>query len=109
MNLAGDTVQRTTLQLYRDCLRLVQHIAGKSRKGDAIRSIVRTEFRKNTEVKDPQKIEELKANAVRALSNYLVLQSGMKDEHLRRRMNSFKEDTAKAHISPKNEKGSANR
>ncbi len=44
-------IQRTSTQLYRDCLRLVAHVAGRSKKGDALRAIVRGEFRKNAKVK----------------------------------------------------------
>ncbi len=43
-------IQRTSSQLYRDCLRLVNHVAGRSRKGQALRAIVRGEFKKNAEV-----------------------------------------------------------
>ncbi|CAN0051491.1 unnamed protein product [Heterosigma akashiwo] len=88
MQPLGGGIQRTTIQLYRDCMRLVQHIAGKSKKGDNIRRIVGGEFRKNKDEKDEAKIEALKANAVRALSNYLVLESGMKDAQLKTRMDS---------------------
>ncbi|DAZ97218.1 TPA: hypothetical protein N0F65_003849 [Lagenidium giganteum] len=74
---------RTSIQLYRDCLRLAKHIGGKSKKGIAIRTLVRREFEKGRDETDPEKIEALKANAVRGLSNYLVLANSSKDKNLR--------------------------
>lgn len=48
--------------------------------------MVRMEFRKNAKVKEVEAIEALKANAVRALSNYLLYESGSKDPRLNKRM-----------------------
>jgi len=80
-------VQRTALQLYRDCLRLVRHIApGHSPKSVALSHMVKGEFRKGRDEKDPQKIEALKANAVRALSNYMLFESGAKDAKMSKAM-----------------------
>ena len=54
--------------LYRDCLRVIRLNAGSgSPKAEKLRTIVANEFRKNAEVKDPEKLEALKFNAVRAL------------------------------------------
>ena len=73
--------QRTSIQLYRDLLRLLAHIApGSSPKSTALRTSVRVEFEKSREEKDPVKIEALKANAVRALSNYMLYQGGVQDK-----------------------------
>lgn len=83
------TISRTTPQLYRDCLRLVQHIAGKSKKGDNIRQIVRKEFQKNAGLTDPARIEQLKSNAVRGLANYLMIESTSKDAKLQKFANTF--------------------
>ena len=70
-------------QLFRDCMRLVGHIApGNSPKGLALRAMVRTEFKKSMHEKDEAKIEVLKAGAIRALSNYMLYESGAKDEKL---------------------------
>ncbi|OQS03060.1 rab proteins geranylgeranyltransferase component A, partial [Thraustotheca clavata] len=55
------------------CMRLAKHIGGNSRKGEAIRAMLRAEFRKSMHETDETVIENLKANAVRGLSNYLVL------------------------------------
>ena len=68
-------------QLYRDCLRLVRHIApgATSAKAVALRQTVRGEFRKHAQETDPETITNLKANAVRALSNYLLAVSAPKD------------------------------
>ena len=72
---------RTTIQLYRDCLRLVFHIAGRVRadfdakvkldvtraslaqstKGQQLRALLGNEFRKNADVTDPDQVEKLKS------------------------------------------------
>ena len=81
-------------KLYRDCLRLVRHIApGESPKGMALRSTVRMEFGKNKNENDEAKIEVMKAGAIRALSNYMLYESGAKDQTLGKAMNKFNNDT----------------
>eukprot|EP00536_Pseudo-nitzschia_multiseries_P014727 jgi/Psemu1/327641/estExt_fgenesh1_pg.C_7610001 len=81
-------VNRTALELYRDCLRLVRHIApGESPKAMALRQSVRMQFKAHAKEEDPTKIEAYKADAVRALSNYMVYQSAQKDSHLKKAMN----------------------
>lgn len=72
-------VSRTVPQLYRDLLRLAHHVGGSSAKGSQLRAIIKGEFLKNRAVEDPAVIDALKANAVRALSNYLVFESMSKD------------------------------
>lgn len=83
------SISRATPYLYRDCLRLVQHIAGKSKKGDNIRNVLRNEFRKNANIEDPVQIEGLKSNAVRALTNYLMIQSINKDQKIQKNASNF--------------------
>lgn len=73
-------VQRPVKQLYRDCLRLIRHMAPgifneNNRKATALRTTVRGEFKRNQHLSDPAEIEICKANAIRALSNYYVLKS----------------------------------
>jgi hypothetical protein len=68
-------LERTTLQLFRDCLRTAHHIGGDSAKGRALKQVVKEGFRKNVGVTDAAEISKLKADAVRALSNYLVMKS----------------------------------
>lgn len=80
---------KTTPQIYRDCLRLIKHIAGKSKKNDAITRIVRNEFKKNAGVKDDAVIEKLKSNAVRGLSNYLMMESLSKDARFQQQSQAF--------------------
>eukprot|EP00953_Heterococcus_sp_UTEX-ZZ885_P023575 12949-Heterococcus_DN1.PRE.1 len=56
-------------QLYRDCLRLANHVGGRSPKGEAMRKMIGLEFRKNATERDAKKIEDLKVNtATMALS-----------------------------------------
>mmetsp|Transcript_49267 Transcript_49267/g.73328 ORF Transcript_49267/g.73328 Transcript_49267/m.73328 type:complete len:126 (+) Transcript_49267:233-610(+) len=89
-------IQRTSLQLFRDCLRLVRHIApGSSQKAVALRSTVRSEFEKGRYEKDEAKILSLKAGAVRALSNYMLYESGTKDARLGKAMDTFNKNTIK--------------
>jgi hypothetical protein len=80
---------KTTPQIYRDCLRLVKHIAGKSKKSEAVTKIVRNEFKKNAAVKDEVVIEKLKSNAIRGLSNYLMMESSAKDERFQKQSQAY--------------------
>ena len=54
--------------------------------------MIRSEFSKNKDEKDHQKIEVMKAAAIRALSNYMLYESGTKDKKLGKAMNKFNED-----------------
>jgi hypothetical protein len=88
--LHNGAVQRTSVQLYRDCLRLVRHVApGFSAKAVALRNTVRNEFRKKKDITDPIAIENAKADAVRALSNYLLATSARKDPKITQAMEEF--------------------
>ena len=103
---------RTAIELYRDLLRLVAHVApGVSPKNIALRSMIRTEFDKSrnlTPDKDQEKIESLKANAVRALSNYMLIQGGIQDKNkggkLGAAMDSYHERNVDS-ITESNDKG----
>ncbi|CAM9980332.1 unnamed protein product [Phaeothamnion confervicola] len=63
----------------------------QSPKGQAIRRLLRAEFDKNRGEEDPAKIEELKSNAVRGLSNYVLQESGSNDPRLRKRMDTMRQ------------------
>lgn len=92
MSLSGSGVKvitRTSKQLFRDCLRLIQHISGKSRKSQQLRRIVGGEFRRYAAEEDPVKIDNLKSNAIRALANYLMIESTTRDEKLRAKTEAF--------------------
>lgn len=80
---------RSSPQLYRDCLRLIKHIAGKSKKGVLLQTTVKGEFRKNASVTDPVQVEALKSNAVRGLANYLMIESTAKDSRLQKFSSSY--------------------
>ena len=80
---------RSVGQLYRDCLRLVNHIAGKSSKGANLKKIVVSEFRRNAGLKEQDQIDATKGNAMRALSNYLMLQSLSKDKNFKDKASSY--------------------
>jgi hypothetical protein len=97
MNAAGNglkAISRTSPQLFRDCLRLVNHIAGKSKKGVLLRKIVKSEFMKNSKIEDPVRIENLKSNAIRGLANYLMIESASKDERLQKGVNAYAQKQA---------------
>ena len=75
-------LSRTSLQLYRDCLRLIGHIAPgtSSLKSQSLRRTVRTSFEKNRGLSDPSQIEGAKAGAVRGLANYMMFEAASKEE-----------------------------
>jgi hypothetical protein len=68
---------------------LVNHIAGKSKKGEQLRRIVGGEFRRNSKVEDAEKVSQLKSNAIRALANYLMLESASKDSRFKDKAASY--------------------
>ena len=56
---------RTSLELYRDCLRLIKHMAGSSSpKAVHLRSILSSQFREHKHEMDPARIQALKAGCV---------------------------------------------
>lgn len=57
--------------------------------------MVKNEFRKHQKEKDDAKVETLKAAAIRALSNYMLYESGIKDKKLDKAMRKFNDDTRK--------------
>lgn len=74
-------------------MRLIRHIApGNSPKGTALRTMVRTEFKKSMDETNEAKIGVLKAGAIRALSNYMLYESGAKVEKLRGAMKKQSDD-----------------
>jgi hypothetical protein len=69
---------------------LIDHVSpGQSPKSIALRRTVKTEFSKHHDETDPHRIDELKGNAVRALSNYLIATSAPKDPKLSSAMKDF--------------------
>lgn len=90
MALPGSAAHmKTGVHLYRDCLRLVKHIAGTSKKAVNIKRIVKMEFKKHEKVVDQAVITGLKSNAVRGLANYLMIESTSKDERFKTMANQF--------------------
>eukprot|EP00934_Nitzschia_sp_Nitz4_P006745 Nitzschia sp. Nitz4//scaffold5_size260463//231421//231858//NITZ4_001024-RA/size260463-augustus-gene-0.42-mRNA-1//-1//CDS//3329555466//6735//frame0 len=95
-------IHRTALELYRDCLRLVKHVApGYSPKARALRQTVRSQFEANRGETDAGKIQAYKANAVRALSNYMLYQSAQKDTQLQHAMKEQVANATKDQKKPK--------
>jgi hypothetical protein len=68
-------------------MRLIRHLApGHSPKATVLRQTVRSQFQANRQLTDPVQIENVKANAIRALSNYMLYQSAQKDVHMQQAM-----------------------
>ena len=78
----------STLKLYRDCLKLTYHIAAGSAKGEAMRSMVRQQFRSQMGVTDEKEIARLKMLAVVGLQNYVIHEQTGKALEKRRRGSS---------------------
>ena len=92
-----------TCQLFRDCLRLIRHIApGHSPKGIALKTMLRSEFVKNSTLKSSDEIENAKNSAVRALSNYMLYESGSKDNKLKKSMDRFNNETLSSFSNKEN-------
>lgn len=56
---------------------------------------MRSEFRKNALLTNAIEIENAKAGAVRALANYVLMDSGRKDATVSRNMEKFHESSVK--------------
>eukprot|EP01036_Dinobryon_divergens_P027027 gene27027-35736_t len=94
---SGSGIVRTSSQLFRDCLRLIHHIAGKnSPKAISLKRIVKAEFKKNAKQTDRQVIESLKSNAVRGLANYLMMEASTKDARLHSLSQSYNSKEAES-------------
>jgi hypothetical protein len=90
-------------------MRLVRHLApGYSPKGRALRMNVRSQFDASRHETDPVKIENLKANAVRALSNYMLYQSAQKDTQLQKAMKDQVDNVKKEGKDEQNNKKGKN-
>ena len=70
---------RSSLHLFRECLRLAHHIGGNSAKGKMLKTMVRTEFNKGMSETNPEKIDAMKGAAIRGLSNYMLMANAAKD------------------------------
>ncbi len=61
----------------------------QSPKAANLRRVIGVEFRKNAGETDPDKVEAMKFNAVRALSNYLLYDAASKDEQMKRKIKQW--------------------
>ncbi|GMH57638.1 hypothetical protein TrRE_jg5400, partial [Triparma retinervis] len=88
----SSVVSRSSIELYRDCLRLISHIApGSTPKSQALRLSLRSQFSANKGLTDPIEVENAKAAAVRGLANYMVMEAGGRENTLGKAMNKFNE------------------
>ena len=65
-------LDRTTKLIFRDCLRLISRMGLPPQNISPIRKLVKSEFYKNKGETDEKKINELRSNAISAISNYLI-------------------------------------
>ena len=65
-------------KLYRDCMKLTYHIAAGGAKGEAMRQMVRMQFKAQMHVTDKAEIDRLKMLAVKGLQNYVIHESTTK-------------------------------
>lgn len=70
---------KSTREIFRDCLRLIPKMVHEPNKVTAVRRLVKNEFYKNKHITDPEKIQSLRFGAIRGISNYLLLT--IKDEY----------------------------
>ncbi|KAL4505287.1 hypothetical protein ABPG72_016354 [Tetrahymena utriculariae] len=63
---------KSTKEIFRDCLKCIPSMVKDQHKIFAVRSVLRKEFEKNKEETDAQKIEALRNNAIRGISNYMI-------------------------------------
>jgi len=72
---------KSSLALFRDCLRLVAHMAGRSSpKAKSLRAIVAAQFRAHRHETDAAKLHVLKQGAEKGLSNYLIYHTSKTDK-----------------------------
>lgn len=95
MSMLG-SIGKTTVHLFRDCLRLAHYIASNSPKGHLLKATIRSSFKRHKNETDPVVIESLKGNAVRALANYLMVESGLRDSKLKKSLDAYSESEAES-------------
>lgn len=64
--------EKSTLEIFRDCLKLVPRMVIEPPKINAVRLLIKREFEKNRKESDSEKIDSLRFNAIRGISNYLI-------------------------------------
>jgi len=65
-------VTRTTTELYRECLKLAGYVGGKTGCTTPLQKNIRKQFKLHMHEKNPEKIEQYRNDAIRAISNYFV-------------------------------------
>lgn len=97
------SIGKTTIQIYRDCLRLAHFVGGGSNspKGRSIKENIRSSFKKNKGATNPAEIEVMRGHAIRALANYLMLNQGIRDERMKKSLDNFSNKEADSVKEPK--------
>jgi len=73
--LKRSNFDRTTLQLYRDCLRYVKYLKVHDANVNGIREYIQDQWRIGAKEVDPAKINMLKESTYEALSGYLIFEA----------------------------------
>jgi hypothetical protein len=66
-------LKKSTLSLYRDCLRAIRYTAARSPKARAMKEMVESEFRQNRDLIEFNKIQECRQRAFEGLNNFLLI------------------------------------
>jgi hypothetical protein len=66
-------------------------------KAKNIRTVLRSQFELNRDCEDPEKLEDLKGNAIRGIANYITITNSSRDK----RLNQVQVEMAQAMIAQK--------
>ncbi len=72
MKAAAHLADKSTLMIYRDCLKVVNFITDEPDKVNNIRNHFRLEFKKQREVTSEEEHVKFREGMVRLLSNYML-------------------------------------
>mmetsp|Transcript_19378 Transcript_19378/g.45356 ORF Transcript_19378/g.45356 Transcript_19378/m.45356 type:complete len:109 (+) Transcript_19378:3-329(+) len=75
----------SVMSIYKNCLRLVEHAGGENKNINVplVKSLVRKQFENNA-LADKQQADELKSNAMNALTTYVFHLSQKKEDFIKR-------------------------
>ena len=72
---------KSTLEIFRDCLKLASYMSDNSAKIAGIRMMVRGQFKANQHVTDPEQIDKLRFDAIKGVSNFTIM--SIKSDYLK--------------------------
>ncbi|KAL2622375.1 hypothetical protein R1flu_004271 [Riccia fluitans] len=77
-------IAQSARNLFRECMRRADYIGAKKGNREALRNLVRYQFRSNMHETDPIKIQECKDAAVRGLFNHMFYEASNMSDPLSR-------------------------